>query len=300
MSQNTVYHYCSVEVFRKIITNKELWMTDVTKSNDSKELQLAFDKLSEVLNNRTDIRNEINDDFVPLKMFYEFMSNFKVIEQLFHVCCFSVDSDSLNQWAMYAGDASGLAIGFDGTKFEELKEINGNIDYGKIEYSVDSLCDMINDRLDNMVQIYKEQRNNNNFYWYENFVKYLIDDFLKIVYMYKNSSFEQEHEYRLVLNCKPYSYFKNKDNGYVFSQKFIKNKMEISDKFELGDIGYYTSRGRLVSYRPLKIKNFNSIINEIVIGPKSLVTKHDIEIILMANGINLPIHNIKFSNSTYQ
>ena len=37
MSDNNVYHYCSVETFRKIITNKELWMTDVSKSNDSKE-----------------------------------------------------------------------------------------------------------------------------------------------------------------------------------------------------------------------------------------------------------------------
>lgn len=77
MSNNIVYHYCSVDTFLKIITNKELWMTDVTKSNDSKELQLVFDKLSEILKKRTDIRNEIMDDFVPLSLFKQFIDEFK-------------------------------------------------------------------------------------------------------------------------------------------------------------------------------------------------------------------------------
>ena len=34
----TIYHYCSLETFNSIITNKTLRLSDITKSNDSKEL----------------------------------------------------------------------------------------------------------------------------------------------------------------------------------------------------------------------------------------------------------------------
>lgn len=68
----------------------------------------------------------------------------------------------------------------------------------------------------------------------------------------------------------------------------------------LDEIKHYVSRGRLVSYRPLQINNIGSIINEIVIGPKSFVSNHDLKMILVANGIDLSFYNIKLSDSTYR
>ena len=63
MSNNTVYHYCSVETLYKIISNRELWLTDITKSNDSKELQFAVENFTRILkqriHNEEDKRNDV-------------------------------------------------------------------------------------------------------------------------------------------------------------------------------------------------------------------------------------------------
>lgn len=39
MMENTVYHYCSTDIFQKIVTAKTIRMSDITKSNDSMEIR---------------------------------------------------------------------------------------------------------------------------------------------------------------------------------------------------------------------------------------------------------------------
>lgn len=299
LKNNIVYHYCSVETFQKIITNKELWLTDVTKSNDSKELQLVFDKLTEELEQRIKKHYAISEEFVPLSMFAEFLKEFRKIEQLFHVCCFSKDSDSLSQWAMYADNASGVAIGFDSAFFSKLKDFNENIDFCQIRYSSNSFSDITNKKISQLIDMYKRS-NEDDYSWYLSFMHYVIDDVLKMAYLFKDSSFKQEHEYRIGYNSRPCFCDESVSRTPSFTQTFMPNKVNISYDVTLGEIGFYTSRGKLVSYRPLHIKDFGSAIAEIVIGPKSLITVHDIEMLLISNDIDLSVNNIKISNSTYQ
>ena len=89
-------------------------------------------------------------------------------------------------------------------------------------------------------------------------------------------------------------------NNPSFAQTFNPKEIEIFSGINLGEIKHYVSRGGLVSYRPLHIANMGSIINEIVIGPKSPVSIHDLKMILIASGIDLSIHNINLSDSTYR
>ena len=296
---NTVYHYCSVDTFLKIITNKELWLTDVTKSNDSKELQLVFDKLTDELEQRTNAQN-FNDNFVPLSLFKEFLLNFKSTELLYHVCCFSKDADSLNQWSMYADNATGIAIGFDSTYFSKLKNYNNHISFCKVEYSLDSFIKKLYNKIEQLTKMYKNAPEN-DYSWFIEFVRYIIDDILKITYIYKNASFYQEHEYRLVYNSKPCIVCNTfEEDSVSYNQEINNHEIDFSCGAVLKNISYYKSRGKLITYRPLHFNNMNSIINEIVIGPKSLVTEHDIEMLLISNGIDLPFNKIKKSFSTYQ
>ena len=44
-----VYHYCSVPAFISIIRNKELWLTDVLKSNDPMEGQKIYQMFFHIL-----------------------------------------------------------------------------------------------------------------------------------------------------------------------------------------------------------------------------------------------------------
>lgn len=39
MTPRILYHYCSLETFQNIVENKSIWLSDVQKSNDSKELE---------------------------------------------------------------------------------------------------------------------------------------------------------------------------------------------------------------------------------------------------------------------
>ncbi len=198
MSNNTVYHYCSVETLYKIISNRELWLTDITKSNDSKELQFAVENFTRILKQR--IHNE-EDKRVPLMMFERFWEGFNQIEKLFHICCFSTDSDSLSQWAMYANDAAGIAIGFDKKYFNKLKEYNQYMDFVQVKYSLKQFSEMINQKLNELINMY--MNNKNDYSWYYGFMRYVIDEVMRMIYIYKNHSFKQENECRLVHNSMP-------------------------------------------------------------------------------------------------
>ncbi len=297
--KNTVYHYCSVDTFCKIIINKELWLTDITKSNDSKELKIVYEILTNRLNERTDIRKKIADDFVPLRLCKKFLERFLETKKLFHICCFSKESDLLSQWAMYSNNATGVSIGFDINKLSLLKELNNDIDFGKVEYMATPIFPNIDKRLDNIANLYFKRKDDNDFMWYNDFIKYIIEETQKVIYLYKDPSFKQEREYRLVINSRPCYDYKILDEKPKFKQQFNKNAIKLSDDYTIGEISYFVSNGKMISYRPLKITDLGAIINEIVIAPKSLVTKNDIEMLLIANGVNLSNKNIKVSKSTY-
>ena len=274
-------------------------MTDITKSNDSKELQLALEKIASDLKPKLNIK-DAGDGYIPLQIFYDFIRALKKIESLFHVCCFSEDMDSLSQWAMYSNDATGIAIGFDKNKFSKLKNQCDGIDFDKVEYTTEPISEIIDNKLNGIVDIYKNKSNNDDLSWCEEALYFLFNDIRRMTYLYKNHSFEQEHEYRLVFNSMPYRLPEIGNNKLNYEKEFIKDKVSISDEFELGEIDYYISKGKLVSYRPLKIKNMGSIINEIVTAPKTLITKNDIKMFLKVNNIDLPDYKIIQSKSTYR
>lgn len=219
MSNNFVYHYCSVETFYKIITNKELWLTDITKSNDSNELQFAVENFTRILNQRIKSKEA---KLVPLMMFEQFWNEFNKIDKLFHICCFSTDSDSLSQWAMYANDATGLAIGFDKKYLKKLKEHNENMDFVQVKYSLKQFSEMINQKLNELVSMY--MNNKNDYSWYLGFMHYVIDEVMRMIYIYKNHSFKQENECRLVYNSKPCTCNELSGSTPSFKQTFIQKK----------------------------------------------------------------------------
>ena len=126
-TQDIVYHYCTLDTFHKIISNRSIRLAEVDKSNDRTELLWLRDY----------IRGEI------LKLFGEWadrapkqappvpLLNWHLEQALeyyfgdgkpynFLVTCFSHEPDLLSQWRGYADDGCGVSVGFDQNMLKDL------------------------------------------------------------------------------------------------------------------------------------------------------------------------------------
>ena len=101
--QRIFYHYCSFDTFKAILRDKSLKFSDITKSNDHREISFLWDKYSEYIE-RTMRRNMQNPE--PLKK--EIAKQLERINYL--AICLSELADSLHMWNCYAD--GGIAIGF--------------------------------------------------------------------------------------------------------------------------------------------------------------------------------------------
>lgn len=85
-----VYKYCSTKTFRKIISDRQIIMNDITKSNDKKELNLLKDLLIKCLNDFCKKNYEKVEEF---KMYtYHMIEEFydeEIQSYKYFVTCFS-------------------------------------------------------------------------------------------------------------------------------------------------------------------------------------------------------------------
>ena len=141
MQDMILYHYCDNKALESIIKNKQLWMTDISNSNDYNEVQLfnpqLFCDIEELYKNapfELSFQNKV--DFEALKDLLILINN--CITRIFDngyltsfVSCLCEDGDVLSQWRGYANDGKGCSIGFSR---EELLRFCNNSD-GMIRFS---------------------------------------------------------------------------------------------------------------------------------------------------------------------
>ena len=119
-----LYHYCSMQTFQQILSNQSLRFTDVTKSNDGKEISwiskyvesILLEEISEI-KGMANYKDLINDAVLHT---WGSLVTTNIIEMKSpqFVCCFSEDGDMLSQWRGYSDDGKGVAIGFDDSFFQ--------------------------------------------------------------------------------------------------------------------------------------------------------------------------------------
>ncbi|MHB0959282.1 MAG: DUF2971 domain-containing protein [Pirellulaceae bacterium] len=101
-----IYHYCSVDAFVEIVTNKTLWLTNLFFLNDSEE-HFWFRNRA-----RRFIEKQMQEH--PNEFGYEYLET--ILRQGWrheiYCACFSEQPDLLSQWRAYGDDGKGCAIGF--------------------------------------------------------------------------------------------------------------------------------------------------------------------------------------------
>lgn len=315
-----LYHYCNVETFLNIIRNKTIRLSDITKSNDNMEGKWLFTFVEkEVLRQYKE-----NPFLVPNKVIYglDELDTIKYLlkltldkilkqnEMLFYVSCFSEAADKLSQWRGYADDGKGLSIGFNAEIIREIASKDNLLKLKKVKYSIDTLPEQVSNYAQsylesinfaiskyNMHEIYFNDDYMMDFLHYLN-TKLLIQESL----FYKNPAFEEEEEWRLVLNEEENELDKSSTEwDYWYSTADNKSALMgyFGEVFPDG-LQFRSTNSTISSYLDFSFKGFESeLINNIYIGPKSNLERNDIDHLLKYYGYG-EIEEINKSNSTYR
>ena len=155
---DVLYHYCSLQTFYSIIKNKSIWLSDLRKTNDSKELIWLNEVVNEIF--APEVKKEIEElskkkesegaekrEEYEGKIFgWKFVRNFLNVYKDFSgsSCwgfCLSEKGDDLGQWRGYGDDGAGISIGFNRNKLEniikhgeEIRLTQTTLTLGKVNY----------------------------------------------------------------------------------------------------------------------------------------------------------------------
>lgn len=317
--KRSVYHYCSIETFFAIITNRCLRLSDLNKTNDYMEKKWTLKLIDSVLMEslkaykiEVDIKEPYwYEDGVNshLEYFKKTMESFFSESKPVLITCFSKEKDLLSQWRAYGEDATGVSIGFDLDILEKLctsklpitiddviydqEDQKSIINYAikcSIEYMVDGVIG--NDKIsEDILKEYFDEE-------FETLCEVLPDHLEESSCFIKNPAFKEEKEVRIVyqpdlgdaeflddsfkIEC--FSQSKRTKNFIIRPVKFNANRKKIVAYADL-DFSYYIKKG---------------LISEIVIGPKSNISEADITYLLLANGYSINELIISKSEATYR
>lgn len=272
MKNNIIYHYCSMDSFFGIITNKNIRLSNAYKTNDYTELEWIFSVMENSMTNllRSEFVHAIQESYQRWSETY-----FRP-----HIACFSKDRDLLSQWRAYANDGKGISIGFDRRYFESIKKLDNKefeifdviYRYKEQEKLLKNLFSTIGtDNLKALEDFYVNKGNKN---YFQEIM--LASALLKYGTIFKNETFSEEKEVRLV-------------------HGFDRIAAE-PDIFE-----YRVTQDDLISFveLPIDIKNDYLPIKEIVLGPNCKVNpdslRHFLEQKLFYNSIEIKIEKSKAS-----
>ena len=113
-----LFYYAPVEAFENIVRSKTLWLTDITASNDPREIRLGLQMLSEAMNGLTD--DDVKDiDKREVASFLADIHRFQRVSTCYGVC-FGLAGDELPMWREYAGTYTGVSIAFRPTAMNAI------------------------------------------------------------------------------------------------------------------------------------------------------------------------------------
>ena len=304
----TLYHYCSIETFYNIITNRSLWLSDISKSNDSQELKWLKDQCElyilkswlhyvEELDKADRLVTADFEKFKKTQQWSEFINKSEISKCW--VFCLSEKKDDLGQWRGYAQNGCGISIGFKSDFFKSVEMIAKIIDeneelyFQKVKYTKKQIEEFFYDHLG-----LREISINNTS---EEVVQKLNDAIFSTLWnsaFFKSETFKEEREWRIAYSMSISELSEGKIPGILDEKNKFKNAVT------LGNYGFSTKNNSFVSHVELGIPKIESVIDEIRIGPKSMLSVLDVKLFLVSQGIlkNAKDKSIKIykSNATYR
>ncbi len=272
----TLYHYCSVEAFFNIITNKTIRLSDLNQTNDYLEGKWGRDKIYKIY-------KEITNEEITRELHIEFIANHSGA----YAACFSEEADLLSQWRGYAEDGRGIAIGVDLQQLGIKKQYPWNssikedsLGCEKIIYDEDVQERMINQFLRSYVLNESNKKAN----------QMVMIAAGKWTHFFKNPAFQEEKEWRIVYR------------DALYKQIFDRSLAELE---HLGPVKFRSSGDIITGFHDYSFENTlqkqtKRPITEIVLGPKCKLEVNYLEYFLYSNGFDVKKIMIKKSRASYR
>jgi hypothetical protein len=184
-----IYHYTTQKGILGIISNREMWATQVHFLNDKNEIYLTFKLLKEELESQYDKTRTR-----PLKKLLKGIREYLDIMDQGHICIssFCEAGDLLSQWRGYGNLGKGYAIGFD---LKELKRIAHKHDFvlWPCVYNPELQLELVQYLIDLWCQQFADNK-----FAQKQMLEQIDIDICQLAPIIKDESFIEEKEWRLV------------------------------------------------------------------------------------------------------
>ena len=252
-----VYHFCSMETFLKIVTEKKLKFSDIKKSNDGKEIDYLWDEYLKLHEN-------------DIWMRFSKPQQNEYVDCL--AACFSKTKSTLHMWTSYANE--GVAIGFSE---KELIDWSEKIEYiqNKFVYNVEANQPEDKTWLVKHGDVNYLKRGDVPAY-IEKIKKKTSDKDLSIKFMQespfiKMHYWQEEKEWRIVF--------------FAYHNEEIVNIEETVKRHSVPLMYEMNSKHGARAYALLDFES--SMIKEIILAPNCVVSEEGIKKILITQGIDI-------------
>ncbi|KRE13704.1 MULTISPECIES: DUF2971 domain-containing protein [Bacillus] len=260
-----LYHYTNVYGLEGIMKHKELWVSNADFLNDKTERKytekILFNLIEEKLKD-----NKMKDLIMDTLTIALDMTEFPT-----YVLSLSINKDSNLLWSNYSQD-DGYNISFDFETLEEIGDsLNSSVFKSKVIYEEEIHYEALNELADYCVAAFSKSKPN-----YEELVsevKVVHTSLQLLASFFKNSSFQQEEEYRIVL-------IQNTENEHDYECR--------------------VSNGTFIPYIKMKFNKNN--VKGITIGPKNKmdISEEGLKSFLTLNKFNVETIEINRSKIPYR
>ena len=260
----TLWHYTSFPALNGILSKNEIWFGSATNVNDSTEVIGFIDNLKQNIKNSI-TQNNIKPTCDVDKIFKEIYD--RTSQKHLFMFCLSQAVDDAAQWDRYADYGRGVAIEFNTEALHNLLYYHGMI-IGEQYYTQETRDHELYKLLSSYIStgILEGFSNLDGF----------IDNLVLCAFIHKHPTFTAEKEIRIA------PYFVNDNDSHIGYQTF--NIIKEVYVLKLNEV--------------LEKENMHmeDIISSIIIGPRSLQSKRDLENYCRHLGYDKLAQNIKISD----
>ena len=307
-----LYHYASMEKGTSILKHKNIRLSDITKSNDVKEMSIFFPDLFDEMLKNYDEHNGFSYKFDykgkgNRQAFGLFVNELKKkIEKEFEdgsiatfALCLSEEGDLLSQWRGYADDGKGICLGLNVEeilKFVGISSVSG-FSLEKVEYlskeQIDEWVKNVANQILGIVEIILGAIEEGNIQYYS--AKEFDEDIFDAIYYnilseveesikFKTEGFKEEKEWRF--------FIKNSLNKDDIKGKKITSIGTLGEgarrktsEYVADNVEFNIKENDMVPFVSLKFEKFhNNLINQVIYGPNNKIREKDLELFLRKYG----------------